>query len=118
MCAPGRTVKRRRKRALSAFSRNAEVGMSGKPLNDFSEPPFPNDPRWAMPKPDRLPKGDEPALLAELRVGLVGTQLKRRWNQLVRQPPYLRSADLAGEQRRGVVTDAEGTCIERVVIAW
>ena len=62
-----------------------------------------------MPKPHRLPNGDEQALLEQVRVELVGAHQKRRWNQLVRQHHYLKSADLVGEQLRYVVTDAHGT---------
>ena len=61
-----------------------------------------------MPKPHRLPKGHEPTLLEELRVELVSAKHKRRWNQLVRQHHYLKSADLVGEQLRYAITDAQG----------
>ena len=61
-----------------------------------------------MPKPHRLPDGDEQTLLEELRVELVPAQQKRRWNQLVCQHHYLKSADLVGEQLRYAITDAQG----------
>ena len=62
-----------------------------------------------MPKPHRLPTGTEQALLEELRVELFGTPHKPRWNQLVRQHHYLKSADLVGEQLRHVVTAGVAT---------
>ena len=69
-----------------------------------------------MPKPHRLPTGDEQALLEQVRVELVGVHQKRRWNQLVRQHHYLKSADLVGEQLRYVVTDAQGTWL--ALLGW
>jgi len=61
-----------------------------------------------MPKPHRLPHGDEQALLEELQVELVCAKQKPRWNQLVRRHHYLKNADLVGEQLRYAITDAQG----------
>ena len=62
-----------------------------------------------MPKPQRLPNVDEQALLAQLQVRLVLPGETARWNQLVRRHHCLKSSRLVGEQRRYVVSDAQGT---------
>jgi hypothetical protein len=61
-----------------------------------------------MPKPHRLPYSDEQAVLETLQVRLASPKERPRWNQLVRQHHYLKSASLVGEQLRYVVTDADG----------
>jgi hypothetical protein len=52
----------------------------------------------------RVFRADLGAVLKELRIHLVGPKEKARWNRLVREHHYLKSADLVGEQvtlRRG-----------------
>ena len=69
-----------------------------------------------MSKPQRLPNVDEQALLAQLQVRLVLPGETARWNQLVRRHHYLKSSRLVGEQRRYVVSDAQGTWL--ALIGW
>jgi hypothetical protein len=69
-----------------------------------------------MLKPQRVPNRDEPSLLAELKVRLVLPTERTRWNKLVRQHHYLKSAQLVGEQLRYVVTDAQGQWV--ALIGW
>lgn len=60
-----------------------------------------------MPKPLRMPDGDDQAVLNELRVELVSSEEKKLWNKLVCKHHYLKSAKLVGEQLRYVVTDGK-----------
>lgn len=69
-----------------------------------------------MPKPHRLPNGDEQALLEGVQVRLVSPKEVRRWNQLVCRRHYLKSANLVGEQLRYVVTDAKGIWL--ALLGW
>lgn len=69
-----------------------------------------------MRRPQRLPDRYEQTILDELQVRLITLREKRRWNQLVCQHHYLKSADLVGEQLRYVVTDAQGTW--RALLGW
>jgi hypothetical protein len=63
-----------------------------------------------------MPSVDEQALLQNLRIELVGPGQKGRWNRLVRQHHYLKSADLVGEQLRYAVTDREGRWL--ALLGW
>src|SRR5712691_6706408 len=69
-----------------------------------------------MPKAHRSPEKDEKQILQELQVQLVSGKQEARWNQLVRQHHYLKSADLVGEQLRYVVTDAQGRWL--ALLGW
>ena len=69
-----------------------------------------------MSKPQRLPNLDEQLVLDELRVELVSTKQKARWDRLVRQHHYLKNARLVGEQLRYVVTDTRGRWL--ALIGW
>lgn len=69
-----------------------------------------------MPKPQRLPDQDEQTILDQLQVRLIAPSEKPRWNQLVRQHHYLKSAELVGEQLRYVAADFKGTWL--ALIGW
>lgn len=69
-----------------------------------------------VPKPHRMPNRDEQVVLDELRVALVPTKQKAKWDRLVRQRHYLKSARLVGEQLRYVITDARGRWL--ALIGW
>jgi len=72
-----------------------------------------------MPKLKKLARGptlDEPSLLQQLQVRLIEPAEKTRWNQLVRQHHYLKSAQLVGEQLRYVATDADGNWL--ALLGW
>jgi len=69
-----------------------------------------------MPKPHHMPGRAEQAILKELRVQLIDSTQKSRWNRLVRQHHYLKSADLVGEQLRYAVTDAQGNWL--ALLGW
>ena len=56
-----------------------------------------------MPKPLRLPNANEQAVLEGLQLRLLtAPEDKRRWDQLVEERHYLKSARLVGEQLRYV----------------
>lgn len=55
-----------------------------------------------MPKPNRLPDVNEQAVLDGLKVRLIEPTEKERWDQLIIQEHYLKSATLVGEQLRYV----------------
>lgn len=63
-----------------------------------------------------MPSVDEQAVLNGLRIQLVGPGQKGRWNRLVRQHHYLRSANLVGEQLRYAVTDRDGQWL--ALLGW
>jgi len=63
-----------------------------------------------------MPGRDEQAVLEELRVELVTSEQKARWNRLVRKHHYLKSSDLVGEQLRYVATDAQGRWL--ALLGW
>ena len=69
-----------------------------------------------MSKPHRLPDTTEQSILETLQVRLISPQEKERWNRLVCQHHYLKSADLVGEQLRYVVTDARGRWL--ALLGW
>jgi hypothetical protein len=69
-----------------------------------------------MAKPIRLPNLEEQTLLNQLRVRLVKPKERKRWNRLVRERHYLKSADLVGEQLRYVITDAKGQWL--ALLGW
>lgn len=69
-----------------------------------------------MAKPQRTPNRDEQAVLATLRVELISPPQKARWNRLVRQHHYLKSADMVGEQLRYVVLDDQGEWL--ALLGW
>lgn len=69
-----------------------------------------------MPKPQRLPNPSEQTILEELQIHLVGPKQRARWDRLVRQHHYLKSARLVGEQLRYAVTDAKGTWL--ALLGW
>jgi hypothetical protein len=69
-----------------------------------------------MPKPQRMPGPDEQVVLDELQVVLVSAKQKAKWDRLVRQHHYLKSARLVGEQLRYVVTDGRGRWL--ALIGW
>lgn len=69
-----------------------------------------------MPKPQRMPDRDEQVVLDELQVQLVSAKQKAKWDRLVREHHYLKSARLVGEQLRYVVTDARGRWL--ALIGW
>jgi hypothetical protein len=69
-----------------------------------------------MPKPRRLPDMDEQSLLEEVQVRLIHPREQTRWNQLVCQHHYLKSARMVGQQLRYVVTNAQGTWL--ALIGW
>lgn len=55
-----------------------------------------------------MPDQDEQALLEGLRIELISSKQKAKWNRLVCKHHYLKNADLVGEQLRYVATDAKG----------
>jgi hypothetical protein len=60
---------------------------------------------WGMAKPLRLPGVEEQRLLEELEIHLlVEPTQQARWNRLVKERHYLRSASLVGEQCRYAVS--------------
>lgn len=69
-----------------------------------------------VPKPKRLPSGDEQAVLKSLRIERVGQEQKGHWNRLVRKHHYLKSSDLVGEQLRYAVTDRDGQWL--ALLGW
>jgi hypothetical protein len=69
-----------------------------------------------MPKPRRLPDIDEQSLLEKVQVRLIHARERTRWNQLVCQHHYLKSARMVGEQLRYVVTTAQDTWL--ALIGW
>src|SRR5512137_2996148 len=69
-----------------------------------------------MPKPQRMPGPDEQVVLDELQVVLVSAKQKAKWDRLVRQHHYLKSARLVGEQLRYAVIDGRGRWL--ALIGW
>ena len=69
-----------------------------------------------MSKPHRLPDTTEQSILEALQVRLISPQEKERWNRLVCQHHYLKSADLVGEQLRYVITDRRGRWL--ALLGW
>jgi hypothetical protein len=69
-----------------------------------------------MSKPHRLPDTTEQSILESLQVRLISPQEKARWNRLVCQHHYLKSADLVGEQLRYVITDGRGRWL--ALLGW
>jgi hypothetical protein len=63
-----------------------------------------------------MPNPGEQVVLDELRVDLIPAKQKAKWDRLVRQRHYLKSARLVGEQLRYVVTDARGRWL--ALIGW
>lgn len=63
-----------------------------------------------------MPNREEQAVLEELQVELISPEQNHRWNRLVCQHHYLKSAQLVGEQLRYVVTDAQGRWL--ALIGW
>ncbi|HOX59981.1 MAG TPA: ISAs1 family transposase [Candidatus Paceibacterota bacterium] len=63
-----------------------------------------------------MPEPDEQVVLDELQVVLVPAQQKAKWDRLVGQHHYLKSARLVGEQLRYAVTDASGRWL--ALIGW
>ena len=59
---------------------------------------------------------EEPALLEELQVRLVSPSEQTRWNQLVRQHHYLKSARMVGEQLCYVAANAQDTWL--ALLGW
>jgi hypothetical protein len=69
-----------------------------------------------MAKARHKPPKDESIVLTELQVEIVSSKQEARWNRLVRQHHYLKSADLVGEQLRYIVTDAQGRWL--ALLGW
>jgi len=63
-----------------------------------------------------MPGPDEQVVLDELRVVLVSAKQKAKWDRLVRQHHYLKSARLVGEQLRYAVIDGSGRWL--ALIGW